>query len=174
MTVAARPTAAVELSIRRATLADTGAIAAIYNQGIEERRATFETRPQEADWAASRIASGELFLVAERDGVVVGFAATLPYSDRHYYSGVAEAMLYVDRSARRQGIGTTLLGVLADEAREAGLYKLIGKIFTMNEASGALVRRLGWREVGVHLRHGRLDDEWKDVLLVEKSLPIGR
>jgi phosphinothricin acetyltransferase len=79
--------------------------------------------------------------------------------------------MYVDRSARRQGVGSRLLDELAAEAARSGFYKLVGKIFTSNRPSIELVKRCGYREVGVHLRHGRLDGEWKDVLVVELSLP---
>ncbi|MGH2986261.1 MAG: GNAT family N-acetyltransferase [Solirubrobacterales bacterium] len=55
-------------------------------------------------------------------------------------------------------------------AERAGYHKLVGKVFTANRASIELVRRCGWRELGVHLRHGRLDGEWRDVLVVERLL----
>jgi L-amino acid N-acyltransferase YncA len=102
---------------------------------------------------------------------VIGWASIGPYDDAHeYYSGVGEATLYVDRRARRGGAGKALLEALADEAQRRGHWKLIGKVFTSNEASIALVRACGWREVGVHRRHGRLEGEWKDVLVVERLL----
>jgi phosphinothricin acetyltransferase len=63
-----------------------------------------------------------------------------------------------------------LLEQLAATASERGLHKLTGKVFTTNAASIELVRACGWREVGVHLRHGRLDGEWRDVLVVERLL----
>jgi phosphinothricin acetyltransferase len=83
---------------------------------------------------------------------------------------VRESTLYVERSARRRGVGRRLLDALADAAAEGGAHKLVGKIFTSNEPSIAMVRLLGWREVGIHERHGTLDGEWKDVLVVEKLL----
>jgi L-amino acid N-acyltransferase YncA len=83
---------------------------------------------------------------------------------------VAEATLYVTQDARRGGVGGRLLDALATEAEAAGYWKLVGKIFDSNAWSIALVRSCGWREVGVHLRHGRLDDEWKDVVVVERLL----
>jgi L-amino acid N-acyltransferase YncA len=102
---------------------------------------------------------------------VVAFAVVGPYTDRHrYYSGVGEATMYVERGWRRRGVGLALLNGLADAAEKRGLYKLVGKIFTTNEPSIELVRRCGFREVGVHLRHGRLDGEWRDVLVVERLL----
>jgi phosphinothricin acetyltransferase len=151
--------------IRRATTADEEAIAAIYNQGIAERQSTFETEPrQPGDLSAA------LVLVAERDGRVVGWAAVSAYSDRCVYAGVGEYTIYLDRAARGAGLGRALLEALADAAQDAGYYKLVGKLFTTNEASIALARRCGFRQVGVHKRHGRLDDDWRDVLVVERSL----
>jgi L-amino acid N-acyltransferase YncA len=158
--------------VRPAEPGDAEAIASIFNQGIEERAATFETRPQPADDWERRLDSGdELVLVAEETGRVVGWAAVGPYCDPHdHYSGIGEATLYVERDARRGGIGTALLEALAMAAERRGIYKLTGKIFTDNEPSMALVRACGFREVGAHLRHGRLDGAWKDVLVVERLL----
>jgi phosphinothricin acetyltransferase len=157
--------------VRPAEPRDAAAIAAIYNQGIEERQATFQTRPHTADDFTERIAGERPFLVVEEDGLVVAWAAVLPYSDpAPYYAGVGEATMYVERSARRKGFGSHLLDELASAARESGFYKLTGKIFTSNRPSIDLITGLGYREVGVHLRHGRLDGEWKDVLVVELLL----
>jgi L-amino acid N-acyltransferase YncA len=112
-------------------------------------------------------------MVAEAGGRVVGWASVGPYDEAHeYYAGVGEATLYVDRQARRGGTGKALMDALAGEAERRGYHKLVGKIFTSNEASIAMVRACGWREVGVHRRHGRLDGEWKDVLVVERLLGV--
>jgi L-amino acid N-acyltransferase YncA len=110
-------------------------------------------------------------MVAKGGGRVVGWASVAPYDEAHeYYAGVGEATLYVDPKARRGGTGRALLIALAEEAERRGYHKLVGKIFTSNEPSIALVKSCGWREVGVHRRHGRLDGEWKDVLVVERLL----
>ncbi len=132
--------------------------------------ATFETRPADAA-TATRWISEDLVLVAVRGDAPVGFAKASPYTDRHrYYDGVREATLYVERAARRTGVGRRLLDALAVAAADCGAHKLVGKIFTSNEPSIVMVRGLGWREVGVHERHSTLDGEWKDVLVVEKLL----
>jgi len=158
------------LLVRIAEAGDAATIAEIFNQGVEDRVATFETRaatPEDAE----RWVSDDLVLVAERDGSIIGWAKAGPYSDQHpYYDGIREATLYVERGARRGGVGARLLAALARAASEAGAHKLIGKIFTSNGPSIALVEGLGWRQVGVHERHGTLDGEWKDVLVVEKLL----
>jgi L-amino acid N-acyltransferase YncA len=156
--------------VRPARADDAEAIAAIFNQGVEDRVATFETELADAA-IARRWVDEDLVLVADDDDRLIGWAKAGRYSDaHHYYDGVLEATLYVERGARRAGVGRALLAALADAAAEPGAYKLVGKIFTSNEPSIALVTGLGWREVGIHKRHGTLDGEWKDVLVVEKLL----
>jgi L-amino acid N-acyltransferase YncA len=159
--------------IRPARPDDAEAIAAIYNQGIEEGQATFQTRlhdPGELELKTEQ--RGGQLIVAEHDGRVVGWAGWTGYDDpADYYSGIAECAVYVDREARSQGVGAELLQGLAGEAPKFGVHKLTAKIFTTNESSIALFRRCGFRDVGTHLRHGRLGGEWKDVLVLERSLP---
>ena len=164
------------VGIRPAQPGDAGAIAAILNQGIDDRIATFETQRADAEQCEGRIVSGEeLILVTEEDGRVVATAIAGAYTDRHhYYAGVREATMYVERVSRGRGIGMALLNALADAAEQQGAYKLVGRIFTTNERSIELVQRCGFRQVGVHLRHGRLDGEWKDVLVVERLLGEAR
>jgi phosphinothricin acetyltransferase len=158
--------------IRAATAADAEAIARIYTAGIEERSSTFETEPRAAQdiepWlgAAARLP----VLVAEENGAVLGWARVQTYSERPAYSGVGEVSVYVDAAARGRGLGRALLEGLEEAARQSDYWKLLGKLFTDNAASAALIERCGWREVGLHHRHGRLDGEWRDVLLVEKVL----
>jgi phosphinothricin acetyltransferase len=155
--------------IRRAQAREAARIVEIFNQSLEDRVATFETRPATSG-DAERWITEDIVVVAERDDVLVGWAKAGPYTDRHYYDGVREATLYVAREARQIGLGHALLERLAAEAAAGGAHKLVGKVFTSNAPSIALLRGLGWREVGVHHRHGRLDGEWKDVLVVEKLL----
>jgi L-amino acid N-acyltransferase YncA len=155
--------------VRDAESADAEAIASIYNEGLAGRESTFETEPRSAADFLDSI--GPLpALVAELDGDVVGCAWTTRYSERPCYAGVLECSVYVRAAARGRGIGTALCDRLADLAERRGFHKLLGKLFATNEASLRLTRRCGFREVGTHLRHGRLDGEWRDVLLVERLL----
>ena len=106
----------------------------------------------------------------EREGAVVGWGRLSPHSSRDCYAGVAEGSVYVRASERGRGLGGALVAALRDEAEQAGIHKLLGKLFTDNAPSRRLVARHGFREVGTHLRHGRLDGEWRDVVLVELLL----
>jgi L-amino acid N-acyltransferase YncA len=161
----------VTLAIRAAEPDDAPAMAAIFNQGIADRVATFETAEQTAAGVSELIGRSRLLLVAERGAEVVGWAKAGPYTDAHsYYDGVAEATLYVERGARRTGVGRALLEALVEAAPQVGLHKLVGKVFTSNHASIEMLRSCGWHEVGVHRRHGTLDGAWKDVLIVERLL----
>jgi len=162
------------VDIRPAQPGDADAIASIYNEGIAERQATFQTRLHEGSDFAARIEEREPMIVAAEDGAVLGAAWIGAYSDRSpYYAGVGEATVYVAGTARRGGTGKALLDALAVLARDSGRHKLVAKIFTTNRASLALFCSSGYRDVGVHLRHGRLDGEWKDVAVVELSLDLG-
>ncbi len=157
--------------MRPARPADAEAIAAIHAQGIEERVATFETRPPEPGAVSTLISHGALYLVCEREGAVIGFAKIGPYEDHsHYYDGIGEATVYVDPGARRTGAGRALLSALVDAARARGKHKLTAKVMAANEPSIRLFEAVGFRVVGTHLRHGELDGEWLDVVMLERSL----
>jgi L-amino acid N-acyltransferase YncA len=158
--------------IRAAREPDAEAIADIYNEGIATRLATFETAPREASDVRAWLEAGERLpvFVAEEAEAVLGWARISAYSDRPVYAGVGEVSVYVAESARGRGIGTALLKELQDTARQRDYWKLVGKLFTANGASAAMVRRCGWREVGMHHKHSRLDGDWRDVLLVERVL----
>lgn len=159
----------MDLITRPAEEGDLPAVAAIYNQGIEDRQATFETRLRRPEELRAWF-NGLPFVVGESGGRVIGFARTAPYSDRCVYSGVGEFAIYVARPARGRGAGRRILAALCEEAERRGLYKLTGRIFTTNEASLRVARDCGFREVGVQLRHGRVEGEWKDCVLVERLL----
>lgn len=147
-------------------------MAAIYGEGIEERTATFRTDlPAPAEMAgAIESPATRLALVAEDDGGVGAFALVVPYAATVAYRGVGEYMIYVARRARRRGMGQELLEATCRQAREQGHWKLVGKLFADNEPSIALARACGFREVGVHHRHGQLEGQWRHVLVVERLL----
>ena len=159
------------LSSRPARPGDAEAIARIYNQGVEDRTATFETRPRTPADVRAWFESGRPAIVVEEAGAVVAFAAAFPYSARECYAGIADVSVYVERSARRRGAGRLALAALIEAAEAAGLWKLLSRIFVENAASRRLIRQLGFREVGVYEKHGRLDGVWRDVVIVERLIP---
>jgi L-amino acid N-acyltransferase YncA len=160
--------------IRIATLNDAIAIAKIYNQGIEDRVATYETEPRSSEdqqaWLQA-IADRYPAVVAEIEGEIVGWAGAGPYRDRECYRGIGEFSIYVHRDWRGRGVGNLLLAAVVSEAERLGLWKLLSRIFPFNEASRALCRKHGFREVGVYEKHARLDGRWLDVVIVERLIP---
>jgi phosphinothricin acetyltransferase len=158
---------------RLATIADAGAITRIYNQGIEERVATFETEPRAVEQVTAILAENgdhHPAIVVERDGEVIAFAWASSYRSRPCYAGVAEHSVYVDRSARGLGAGLIALNALSDAFAERGYWKLLSRIFPENTASLKLHERAGFRVVGVYQRHAKLDGEWRDTVIVEKLI----
>ena len=158
------------MTSRPAKLEDAGAIAGIYNQGIEDRIATFETRPRSAEDIRAWFDGVHPILVVEEGNELVAFAATSSYRPRECYAGIAETSVYVARSFRRRGAGSFALLALIQSAQQAGFWKLVSRIFPENVASRGLVRELGFREVGVYEKHGKLDGQWRDVVIVERLL----
>jgi len=162
------------IQIRTARVEHAAAIAEIYNQGIEDRVATYETRRRSAEdqrrWLQS-IAGRYPAIIAQIDGEIIGWAGTGPYRNRECYRGIGEFSMYVHRDWRRRGVGDLLLAGLITEAERLELWKLLSRIFTFNEASRALCRKHGFREVGVYEKHARLDGRWLDVVIVERLIP---
>jgi L-amino acid N-acyltransferase YncA len=162
----------MDITIREAEAPDAEAIARIYNQGIDERAATFETQPRTAHDIAVKLAERERYpiLVATEGDAVIGWTGLSTYRPRACYSGIAEFSIYVDRMARSRGIGRRLLNALVGAARERGYWKLVSRVFPFNTASRALCQACGFREVGTYEKHGQLDGQWLDVIIVERVL----
>jgi L-amino acid N-acyltransferase YncA len=160
-------------TVRLARLEDAPAITTIYNQGIEERNATFETEPRTvAQITAQLTDKGEHYptIVVERDGQVVAWASAGLYRSRPCYAGIAEHSVYVERSARGIGAGRVALERLCHIYTDLGFWKLVSRIFPENTASLALHERVGFQVVGVYRRHGKVDGVWRDCVIVEKLL----
>ncbi len=164
---------ATALTTRLATPADAPAIAAIYNEGIADRVATFETEPRTPEQIAALLSNkGDTFptVVAERDGEVVAWAGASAYRARPAYAGVAEHSVYVARAARGTGAGRITLNALCRLYAERGFWKILSRIFPENTASLALHEKCGFRVVGIYQRHGKLEGQWRDCVIVERLL----
>ena len=154
------------IAVRDMRAEDWPAVRAIYEDGIREGNATFETEaPEWASWDATH---SELRLVADRHGAVVGWAALSTVSGRCVYRGVAEVSVYVGEAARGAGVGRALLDELVSRSEAAGYWTLQAGIFPENEASLRLHRGCGFRDVGVRERLGELGGTWRDVVFLER------
>lgn len=162
------------VTVRDAHLGDEATIAAIYNEGIAERIATFETQERTAEDVVVWFDDLLPLLVAEHRGRVAGWARVSRYSTRPAYDGVGEHAVYVARDARRAGVAARLLDALATAAQDAGMHKLTSRVFSDNTASLALHDAAGFSRVGVHRRHARLDGQCKDCVVVERLLGPAR
>jgi L-amino acid N-acyltransferase YncA len=156
---------------RPATQEDAAAIAEIYNQGIEDRIATFETYLRSADdvksWFDMRY---PIVVVEDEVGDIIAFGSTAAYSTRECYAGIAECSVYVRRDRRGQGAGRMAIEALVGAAEATGFWKLTSRVFVENEPSRKLIRSIGFREVGILEKHGKLDGVWRDVIVVERLI----
>jgi L-amino acid N-acyltransferase YncA len=151
-------------------------VLAIYQLGIDEGDATFETTaptwqafdtshlPEHRFVALDTPAPGQA-------SAVVGWVAAVPVSERCVYAGVIEHSVYVHPAARGRGIGTALLHILIASTEAAGIWTIQSGIFPENIGSLALHERAGFRRVGTRERLGRHHGRWRDVVLLERRSP---
>jgi phosphinothricin acetyltransferase len=158
---------AVTTRIRPMEPRDWPDVERIYRQGIDTGEATFETTTPTRE-AFDRSHLRDRRLVAVEGERVVGWAALSPVSAREAYAGVAEVSVYVDAGARGRGVGSALLAALVESSDRGGIWTLQAVMFPENEASVALHRRHGFREVGKRERIGQRDGRWRDTLLFER------
>jgi L-amino acid N-acyltransferase YncA len=147
-------------------------VLAIYQLGIDEGHATFETTAPTWDtFDASRLPEHR-FVAIDDAGMVLGWVAVVPVSDRCAYAGVVEHSVYVHPGARGRGVGAALLTALVASTEAAGIWTIQSGIFPENTASLALHERAGFRRVGVRERLGQHHGQWRDVVLVERRSPV--
>jgi phosphinothricin acetyltransferase len=159
--------AATVVDMRDLRPGDWPEVSRIYAEGIATRNATFETEVSTwEEWDASHLADHRLVAIDKND--VLGWIALAPVSTRCCYRGVAEVSAYVGESARGGGVGTALLEREIESAEAAGIWTLETGVFRENERSLTLLKRQGFREVGVRERIGLMDGVWRDVVLLER------
>ena len=159
------------MQVRDLRPGDWAKVARIFENGIATGNATFETEvPSWETWDASHLA--EHRFVAEREGAVVGWTALSPVSSRCCYAGVAEISAYVGAEARGQGVGGELLAAAIQSSEQGGIWTLQTGVFPENTPSLALLRRLGFRELGTQERIGHLHGVWRDVVLLERRSEV--
>ena len=150
---------------------DWQSVRAIYEEGIATGHATFETQvPGWEKWNGGHLHTCRL--VARRDGEVIGWAALSSVSGRCVYAGVAEVSVYVAASVRGSGVGKALLRALVEVSESEGIWTLQAGIFPENEASIALHKACGFREVGRREWLGQMNGVWRDVVLMERRCKV--
>ncbi|MFD5895907.1 GNAT family N-acetyltransferase [Streptomyces sp. NPDC060366] len=146
-------------------------VLAIYQAGIDEGNATFETSPPPWESFDTAKLPEHRFAALGDDGTVVGWAAVTPVSNRSAYAGVVEHSVYIHPGARGRGIASALLKALIESTEAAGIWTIQSGIFPENTASLALHQRAGFRIIGTRERVGRHHGVWRDVLLIERRSP---
>lgn len=162
-----------EITIRTLRPADWPEVRDIYEEGIATGHATFETQaPAWEEWDAKHIQACRF--VVEDEGEVQGWAALWPASDRCVYGGVAEVSVYVSGAAQGKGVGSRLLRELVSASEEEGFWTLQAGIFPENKSSVRIHEKFGFRVIGHRERLGKMNDTWRDVLLMERrSTTVG-
>lgn len=155
------------ITIRPAQPDDAVAIAAIYNHYVLTTVISFEEEAvSEADMAgriADVQAGGLPWLVAEREGRVIGYAYATKWRVRPAYRFSVEVSVYLDAHEQARGIGTRLYEALFAVLREKSVHVVIGGIALPNEASVALHEKFGMRKVAHFAEVGFKFGEWRDV-----------
>lgn len=160
-------------AIRAVDPADAAAIATIYAPYVIDTVITFEEEaPDAAEIAAriERLTPTHPWLVAERDGMLLGYAYGYPYRARPAYRWVAELGIYVAQHACGTGIGTPLYEALLSALAGSGYVSAIGTLTLPNPASEALHARLGFRNTGVQTGIGFKHGRWLDVAFWQRDL----
>ncbi|RYF06857.1 MAG: N-acetyltransferase family protein [Comamonadaceae bacterium] len=165
-------------NIRPSREEDIPAITAIYAHHVLHGTGTFEIDPPNAAEMTTRradvLARNLPYLVAERDGEILGFAYCNWFKPRPAYRFSAEDSIYVADSARGMGLGRKLLAALCDAAEQAGVRKLLAVIGdSANAGSIGVHRSAGFTEIGVMRSVGWKFGAWRDIVLMEKSLGAG-
>ncbi len=156
--------------IRPADESDAAAIASIYNHYVASSTATFDTVPKQVEDRVTWIRDhGEEYpvLVAESDGVVVGWGSLSRYAERPAWRGTVEVSVYIADTNRGAGVGPKLLTELIARGRELGYHALVSQVVSDNAPSIAMAVREGFEVVGIMREVGRKFDRWLDVTLLE-------
>jgi L-amino acid N-acyltransferase YncA len=163
----------MNIMIENMTKDDWEDVSKIYSQGIQTKNATFEKDcPDWNTWNKNH--RTDCRLVAKQNGKIIGWAALSNVSGRCVYAGVSEISVYVDSDFQGQGIGQKLMEKLIKESEKANIWTLQAGIFPENKSSIRLHEKNGFRVVGIREKIGKMDDNWRDVILLERrSTRIG-
>jgi L-amino acid N-acyltransferase YncA len=152
---------------------DAAACAAIYAPYVRDTSITFEYDPPSEREMASRIAASReshAWLVAEDEGVVVGYAYGGPFKARAAYRWSCEVSVYIALDRRRTGAGRALYEELFTRLAARGYVTACAGITLPNDASEAMHKALGFEPVGTYRRIGWKHNTWHDVTWTQRPL----
>jgi L-amino acid N-acyltransferase YncA len=168
------------VTIRHARAEDAEAIAEIHNQGIEDRMATLDTTLRTPavtrSWLSERGPRYPVLVATATENrrrleaELVGWGSLNRFNPRAAYDHVADFSVYVRREQRGKGVGRQILDALMACARAHGFHKMVLSALARNRAGVALYESAGFTRVGIYREMGWLDDQWVDVLLMERIL----
>ncbi|MDH3738159.1 MAG: GNAT family N-acetyltransferase [Alphaproteobacteria bacterium] len=167
-----------ETTIRDASADDLAAIQAIYAHHVAHGLASFEELPPDGDEIARRRdvarAHDLPYLVAEREGVVQGFAYASPFRTRTAYRYTVEDSVYVAPEALGGGIGSALLSALIERCTARGFRQMVAVIGdSANEASIGLHAKHGFSHTGLMPAVGFKFGRWVDGVRMQRPLGDG-
>ena len=160
--------------VRDAIRSDLRALLDIYNNAVLTSTSTFDLEPltlgQRAKWLSEHGRMHPL-VVAESNGLVVGYASLSPFRDKPGHSKSAEDSVYVHRDFQGRGVGTSLMKAILARAVSLGYHTIIAGIVPPNEASVRLHERFGFAYVGNFSEVGFKFSRWQDVAFYQLLLP---
>jgi phosphinothricin acetyltransferase len=159
------------MTIQPMTTAHGAQVLSIYEAGIATGNATFQTTaPEWSEWDQSHIKNCRL--VAVENNKVLGWAALTAVSGRCVYAGVAEVSVYVAPEAQGKGVGRQLLEELIKQSEQNNFWTLQAGIFPENTGSLKIHEHCGFRILGRRERIGKMNNNWRDTLLLERRSTV--
>jgi phosphinothricin acetyltransferase len=166
-----------EVTVGRARRSDLPKLTEIYNYYVENTAITFDvttfTNEGRVQWFDEHAATGRYRLLVARDrGEVVGYAATGRFRPKAAYDTTVETSIYCAPDATGRGIGTLLYRALFVAIASEDIHRIVAGITLPNNASVALHRRFGFKQVGIYSENGRKFGQYWDVLWMERPLVL--
>ena len=167
------------ITIRAASSADLDAITEIYADAVAHGTASYELEPPSRFEMGARfdglMAGGFPYLVAEKDGAVLGYAYAGPFRPRPAYRFIVEDSVYVAPGAKGQGVGLSLMRHLIEAARAAGFRQIVAVIGDgrPDSASVRLHEKVGFRHSGRLEGSGYKHGRWLDTVFMQLAMNGG-
>lgn len=163
-----------EVQIRHAERRDLARLTEIYNYYVVNTPVTFDvdryTVERREAWFGQFAATGRhRLLVAESDGVVVGYAGTTRFRPKPAYETTVETTIYCAPDAVGKGIGKRLYAALFETLRGEDIHRFVAGYALPNAATAAIHERFGFKVVGVFTENGRKFGKYWDVCWVQRA-----